>query len=210
MRSSASATPPHLHPGSRCGAVRRCHGAHALYQFIHNARRKGATVILSAVRPETRRALRRGGLLPRDRSVRFAPSLARAWHWSRAERRSRRARTSGRPKLRDTTPGVLFQKRDIGRSLGHTGWTSCRILIAPPLHPECQAFPGLHHGARERGAAFAGNAKFNPGLPAHVQKKVHRDLETAPRVELGAAADARTPRGASNWTILLAVAIGQM
>jgi sulfate permease, SulP family len=53
-------------------------GAHALYQFIHNARRKGATVILAAVRPETRKALRRGGLVPRDRSVRFAPTLSRA------------------------------------------------------------------------------------------------------------------------------------
>jgi sulfate permease, SulP family len=53
-------------------------GAHALYQFIHKARRKGATVILSAVGPETRKALRRGGLVPRDRSVRFAPTLGRA------------------------------------------------------------------------------------------------------------------------------------
>jgi sulfate permease, SulP family len=53
-------------------------GAHALYQFIHNARRKGATVILAAVRPETRKALRRGGLVPGDRSVRFAPTLSRA------------------------------------------------------------------------------------------------------------------------------------
>jgi sulfate permease, SulP family len=53
-------------------------GAHALYQFIHNARRRGATVILAAVRPETRQALRHRGLVPRDRSVRFAPTLARA------------------------------------------------------------------------------------------------------------------------------------
>ena len=53
-------------------------GAHALYQFIHDVRRKGATVILSAVRPETRKALRRRGLVPHDRSVRFAPSLDRA------------------------------------------------------------------------------------------------------------------------------------
>ena len=53
-------------------------GAHALYQFIHDVRRRGATLILSGARPETRKALRRGGLVPRDRSVRFAPSLARA------------------------------------------------------------------------------------------------------------------------------------
>jgi sulfate permease, SulP family len=53
-------------------------GAHALSQFVHDVRRKGATLILAAVRPETRKALRRGGLVPRDRSVRFAPSLARA------------------------------------------------------------------------------------------------------------------------------------
>jgi sulfate permease, SulP family len=53
-------------------------GAHALDQFIHDVRRKGATLILSAVRPETRKALRRGGLVPHDRSVRFAPSLGRA------------------------------------------------------------------------------------------------------------------------------------
>jgi SulP family sulfate permease len=53
-------------------------GTHALYQFIQDARRRGATVILSAVLAETRKALRRAGLVPRDRSVRFAPTLARA------------------------------------------------------------------------------------------------------------------------------------
>jgi SulP family sulfate permease len=53
-------------------------GAHALYEFIRSCRRKGTTVILSAVARDTRRALRRMGLVPRDRSVRFAPTLARA------------------------------------------------------------------------------------------------------------------------------------
>jgi SulP family sulfate permease len=53
-------------------------GVHALYQFVRDARRRDATVILSAVRPETRKALRHSGIVSRDRSVRFAPSLARA------------------------------------------------------------------------------------------------------------------------------------
>jgi len=35
-------------------------------------------VILSAVGRETRKSLRRMGLVPRDRSVRFAPTLAHA------------------------------------------------------------------------------------------------------------------------------------
>ena len=53
-------------------------GAHALYEFVRSCRRKGTTVILSAVGRETRKSLRRMGLVPRDRSVRFAPTLAHA------------------------------------------------------------------------------------------------------------------------------------
>ena len=77
-------------------------GAHALYQFVHDVRRKGATLILAAVRPETRKALRRGGLVPRDRSVRFAPSLARALALVRGGAQS--ARADAMPLAHDRSP----------------------------------------------------------------------------------------------------------
>ena len=59
-------------------------GAHALGEFIRSSRRRGATVILAGVARETRRALRAMDLVPRDRSVRFAPSLERALDMVRA------------------------------------------------------------------------------------------------------------------------------
>jgi sulfate permease, SulP family len=59
-------------------------GAHALGAFIRSVRRRGATVILAGTARETRRALRAMDLVPRDRSVRFAPSLERALEIVRA------------------------------------------------------------------------------------------------------------------------------
>ena len=53
-------------------------GAHALYEFIRSCRRKGTTVIISAVAPRHPPHAAAHGPAPRDRSVRFAPSLARA------------------------------------------------------------------------------------------------------------------------------------